>query len=85
MKLKLDNVVLPDVVSSPVSFLSLMELSLISIEYPGGDEYVKSFLSSCPVLEDLHVDRCLEDNVTVFTVRVPSLKTLYMCDGPSKR
>ncbi|XP_048626415.1 putative FBD-associated F-box protein At5g50270 isoform X1 [Brassica napus] len=84
VKLKLDNVVLADDVSSPVSFPSLKELTLISIEYPGGDEHVKRFLSNCPLLENLYVDRCLEDNVTVFTVRVPSLKTLYMCDAPYK-
>ncbi|CAN6817099.1 unnamed protein product [Brassica oleracea] len=37
-----------------------------------------AFLSNCPILEDLFVNRCPDDNVTVFTVRVPSLKILYM-------
>nr|VDC80986.1 unnamed protein product [Brassica rapa] len=56
----------------------------VSRRHVRGDEHVKRFLSNCPLLENLYVDRCLEDNVTVFTVRVPSLKTLYMCDAPYK-
>ncbi|CAN6808951.1 unnamed protein product [Brassica oleracea] len=45
-----------------------------------GDESVNRLLSNCPFLEDLFVNRCPDDNVTVFTVRVPSLKILYMRD-----
>ncbi|CAF2125396.1 unnamed protein product [Brassica napus] len=55
----------------------------VSRRHVRGDEHVKRFLSNCPLLENLYVDRCLEDNVTVFTVRVPSLKTLYMSNDPS--
>ncbi|KAJ4867147.1 putative FBD-associated F-box protein [Raphanus sativus] len=70
--LKLSKVILEDV-SSSISFPSLKTLSLLSVEYPG-DEFVSRLLSSCHVLEVLHVEQCPSDNVTVFTVRVPSLK-----------
>lgn len=72
--LKLNNVILVDVASS-VSFPTLKFLGLNSVKYPG-DEFVKRFLSNCPVLEDLDVEQCPGDNVTVFTVRVPSLERL---------
>ncbi|CAA7032715.1 unnamed protein product [Microthlaspi erraticum] len=75
--LKLNNVVLVDVASEPVSLPSLKYLKLNSQKYPG-DEFVKRFLSSCIVLEHLDVDQCPGDNVTVFTVRVPSLESLYV-------
>ncbi|XP_010461060.1 PREDICTED: probable FBD-associated F-box protein At1g32375 [Camelina sativa] len=74
--LKLNNAVLVDVTSS-FSFPSLKNLSLVSMKYPG-DELIKTFLSSCPVLEDLVVKRCLDDNVTIFNVRVSSLKFLVL-------
>ncbi|XP_010485165.1 PREDICTED: probable FBD-associated F-box protein At1g32375 [Camelina sativa] len=53
---------------------------------PGGDEFVKKLLLSCPVLEDLYVEQCPDDNVTVFTVRVPSLKyaSLYKSHDRAK-
>ncbi|CAA7055542.1 unnamed protein product [Microthlaspi erraticum] len=76
--LKLSNVVLLDV-SCSFSLPSLKSLSLLSVKYQyPGDEIVKTFLSSCHVLEDLHVELCLYDNVTVFAVRVPSLKSLSL-------
>ncbi|KAJ4870712.1 putative FBD-associated F-box protein [Raphanus sativus] len=70
--LKLNKVILEDT-SSSIAFPSLKTLSLVSVEYPG-DEFVSSLLSSCHVLEDLHVEQCSSDNVTIFNVRVPSLK-----------
>ncbi|XP_010476564.1 PREDICTED: putative FBD-associated F-box protein At5g56390 [Camelina sativa] len=75
--LELSNAVLEDV-SSPISFPSLKNLSLIFMKYPGGDEFVKRLLSSCPVLEDLVVERCPDDSVAIFTVRVPCLKNLVL-------
>ncbi|KAJ4905709.1 putative FBD-associated F-box protein [Raphanus sativus] len=78
VKLKLENLVLVDDVASPVSFSSLKILSLVFIEYAGGDEYVNRLLTNCPVLEEFYVDRCLDDNVTIFCVRVPTLKILGM-------
>ncbi|CAA0408853.1 unnamed protein product [Arabidopsis thaliana] len=74
--LKLKNAVLVDV-SSPTCFPSLKNLSLVSVKYPG-NEFVKSLLSSCHVLEDLVVEQCINDNVTIFSVKVPSLKSLLL-------
>ncbi|XP_010446142.1 PREDICTED: probable FBD-associated F-box protein At1g32375 [Camelina sativa] len=73
--LKLSNTVLLDDAFASIFFPSLKKLSLESMKYPpGGDEFFKKLLLSCPVLEDLYVEQCPDDNVTVFTVRVPSLK-----------
>uniref|UniRef100_A0A1J3JP90 Putative FBD-associated F-box protein n=1 Tax=Noccaea caerulescens TaxID=107243 RepID=A0A1J3JP90_NOCCA len=77
VSLKLSNAVLADASSLPSSFPSLKNLSLVFIKYPG-DEFVEMLMSKCPVLEDLVVKRCLNDNVTVFNVRVPSLKSLVL-------
>ncbi|KAF8093007.1 hypothetical protein N665_0393s0009 [Sinapis alba] len=79
--LKLNNMVLLDDV---LSFPSLKKLSLDNIMYQGGDESVNRLLTNCPVLESLDVERCLDDNVTIFTVRVPSLKILFMCNKREK-
>ncbi|XP_006401348.2 probable FBD-associated F-box protein At1g32375 isoform X2 [Eutrema salsugineum] len=68
--LKLSNAVLVDDVASSVSFPS----------FPG-DEFVNRLLSSCPVLEDLVVNRSTGDNVAVFNIIVPSLKSLVL-HGP---
>ncbi|KFK21906.1 hypothetical protein AALP_AAs63571U000100, partial [Arabis alpina] len=75
--LKLNNVVLLDNPSMPC-FPTLKTLSLLSVKYPGGDEFVKRLLSSCHVLEDLVVERCPDDYVTTFTVRVPSLMSCVL-------
>ncbi|CAA7062574.1 unnamed protein product [Microthlaspi erraticum] len=69
--------------ASPISFPILKILELKSVKYPG-DEFVKRFLSNCPVLEDLVVEQCPGDNVTVFTVRVPSLESLYLEKSPDR-
>lgn len=76
VSLKLKSVTLMDVSSLP-SFLTLKTLSLVSVKYPG-DEFVRQLLSSCHVLEDLVVEQCLHDNVTIFTVKVPSLKSALL-------
>ncbi|CAH2079771.1 unnamed protein product [Thlaspi arvense] len=75
--LKLNNVVLSHV-SSPVSFPILKTLSLLSVVYPH-EQFVYSLLSHCHVLEDLKTERSQYDNVSVFTVRVPSLKRVGFC------
>ncbi|XP_019086761.1 PREDICTED: putative FBD-associated F-box protein At5g50270 [Camelina sativa] len=74
--LELNDVILVDA-SSPISFPSFKKLSLKSVKYPG-DDFLKRLLSGCPVLEDLAVVQCADDNVTTFTVRVPSLKRLLL-------
>ncbi|KAG7534445.1 Leucine-rich repeat 2 [Arabidopsis thaliana x Arabidopsis arenosa] len=76
--LTLRNAVLTDDVTYPVSFPSLKNLSLISMKYPGGDEFFNTLISSCPILEDLVVKQILNDNVSMVTVRVPSLKRLVL-------
>ena len=76
VSLKLKSATLMDVSSLP-SFLTLKTLSLVSVKYPG-DEFVRQLLSSCHVLEDLVVEQCLHDNVTIFTVKVPSLKSALL-------
>uniref|UniRef100_A0A1J3HKJ6 Putative FBD-associated F-box protein n=1 Tax=Noccaea caerulescens TaxID=107243 RepID=A0A1J3HKJ6_NOCCA len=82
--LKLNNAVFVDASSSPVSFPSLKTLSLVSVKYPG-DEFVKSLLSNCPVLEDLHVRRCDNDNVTIFTIKVLFLKRISLRQQPDDK
>ncbi|CAH8377213.1 unnamed protein product [Eruca vesicaria subsp. sativa] len=82
VSLKLKSVTLMDVSTSLPSFPTLKTLSLVSVMYPG-DEFVRRFLSSCHVLEDLVVELCLHDNVTIFTIKVPSLKSASLYK-PSK-
>lgn len=79
VRLKVNKVVLVDV-TSPISFPSLKKLSLKCVKYPG-DEFVERLLSSCPVLESLVVKQCLDDNVNIFTIKVPSLKTLVLTNN----
>lgn len=74
--LKLSNAILVDV-SSPISFPSLKKLRLISMKYPD-DNFVNMLLSGCPVLEDLQVKLCPDDNVVILCVRVPHLKSLFV-------
>ncbi|XP_010501782.1 PREDICTED: probable FBD-associated F-box protein At1g32375 [Camelina sativa] len=74
--LKLNSVILVDS-SSNFSFPYLKSLELVLVKYPG-EEFLKRLLSSCHVLEDLHVEHGPDDNVTTFTVRVPSLKKLVV-------
>ncbi|KAL1195218.1 putative FBD-associated F-box protein [Cardamine amara subsp. amara] len=74
--LTLISVILVDV-SSSVSFPSLKGLGLVSVKYPD-DEFVKRLLSNCPVLEALAVERNPDENVTIFTIIVPSLKSLFL-------
>ncbi|CAA7062571.1 unnamed protein product [Microthlaspi erraticum] len=80
--LKLKSVTLVDVSSLP-SFPTLKTLSLICVKYPG-DEFVKSLLSNCHVLQDLEVERFDNDDVTVFTIVMPSLKSLHFIGDEEK-
>ncbi|CAA7062553.1 unnamed protein product [Microthlaspi erraticum] len=72
--LVLSNLVLMDS-SSTVCFPSLKSLVLVSINYPT-NSFVPRFLSGCPVLENLFVERCLGDNGGLFVIRVACLKVL---------
>ncbi|XP_023644429.1 probable FBD-associated F-box protein At1g32375 [Capsella rubella] len=77
--LSLINVILVDS-SSHVSFPCLKSLKLVYVKYPNpGDEFVKKLLSNCHVLEDLEIVlKGPNDNVTTFTIRVPSLKSILV-------
>ncbi|XP_019088662.1 PREDICTED: F-box/FBD/LRR-repeat protein At5g56420-like isoform X2 [Camelina sativa] len=57
------------------SFRSLKKLRLLSVRY-SDEESFSRFISNCPVLEDLVVETCEEDNVVTFTVNVASLQSL---------
>ncbi|EOA14862.1 hypothetical protein CARUB_v10028187mg [Capsella rubella] len=69
--LKLYNVSLEDV-KFPVSFPLLKTLHLDCVIYLD-DESPRKLFSSCQILEVLLVERVPEDNVTSFSITVPSL------------
>ncbi|KAL0646678.1 hypothetical protein Bca4012_044969 [Brassica carinata] len=75
--LELRNAVLVDDEASSVSFPSLRKLSLELMKYPG-DVFVAKLLSSCPLLEDLVVELCSSENVSVFSVSMLHLKSLVL-------
>ncbi|CAN6841698.1 unnamed protein product [Brassica oleracea] len=80
--LKLSNMTLVDASSSlPASFPSLKNLSLVKMKYPS-EEFINKFLASCPVLDDLAVEQCSGDSVTVLAVQIPSLKSLSLRKRP---
>ncbi|CAA7055390.1 unnamed protein product [Microthlaspi erraticum] len=72
--LHLSDKVYVDVSSSPVCLPFLTSLELVSVIYKDEDSLVR-LLSSCPILKSLHVMRRDKDNVTKFSVKVPSLET----------
>ncbi|XP_020877313.1 F-box/FBD/LRR-repeat protein At5g56420-like [Arabidopsis lyrata subsp. lyrata] len=72
--LELHRVVLLEV-PSRFSFRSLRTLRLRSVKY-SDEELFCRIISCCPVLEDLDVESCNNDNVATFTVNVPSLRSL---------
>lgn len=72
--LELHMVVLLEV-PSRFSFRSLRTLRLRSVKY-SDEELFCRIISCCPVLEDLDVESCNNDNVATFTVNVPSLRSL---------
>lgn len=72
--LTLSNQILVDV-TFPATMPSLLNLSLLDVEYKDEDSLAR-LLSSSPVLVKLKVARLDEDNLTNYTVKVPSLKKL---------
>ncbi|XP_018466866.2 putative FBD-associated F-box protein At1g50980 [Raphanus sativus] len=56
-------------------FVCLKSLHLLSVRF-SSDESVETLLSRCPVLEDLVVRRSSFTNVMVFTIDVPTLRSL---------
>ncbi|CAA7062552.1 unnamed protein product [Microthlaspi erraticum] len=61
--------------SSTVCFPSLKTLALTWINYPNSG-FVPMFLSGCPVLENLFVQRCFGDNGGLFVIKMACLKVL---------
>ncbi|CAA7055391.1 unnamed protein product [Microthlaspi erraticum] len=61
-------------VSFPVCLPSLTHLTLVSVVYKDHDSLAR-LLSGCPNLKRMYVARHHQDNVTNFSVKVPSLET----------
>ena len=72
--LELNRVILLDV-PSQFTFSSLVKLRLLSVIY-SDDESFSRLISNCPVLEELAVETCPQDNVVTFTADLASLKSL---------
>ncbi|KAF2536336.1 hypothetical protein F2Q70_00004581 [Brassica cretica] len=70
--LELRKVVISEV-PSRVSFQSLKTFRLLFVKYADKESFVR-LISDCPVLEDLVVETCHDDNVVTFTINVPSLE-----------
>ncbi|CAA0410300.1 unnamed protein product [Arabidopsis thaliana] len=78
--MKLQDKVLVDV-SFPVCFRSLKSLHLTRVKYSCRESFT-TLLSACPVLEDLDlfIGRVHYDCLNSFTIWVPSLQRLSICD-----
>ncbi|ESQ50946.1 hypothetical protein EUTSA_v10022983mg, partial [Eutrema salsugineum] len=63
-------------VPSLVCFPSLKYLYLFRVVFKDDDSLAR-LLSNCPILKLLYVDRLDQDNVRNFSIKVPSLKTLW--------
>ncbi|XP_010476775.1 PREDICTED: putative FBD-associated F-box protein At5g56560 [Camelina sativa] len=63
---------------------SVKTLHLLSVKFPS-DESVESLLSSCPVLENLVVNKKEDDNVVIFNISVPTLRSLTINNSEGVR
>ncbi|KAJ4902906.1 F-box/FBD/LRR-repeat protein [Raphanus sativus] len=72
--LELHKVIFLDV-PRRVSLKSLRTLRLRAVKYADEESFVR-LISSSPVLENLVVHSCSDDNVETFTIDVPSLRSL---------
>ncbi|CAF2137498.1 unnamed protein product [Brassica rapa subsp. narinosa] len=63
---------------------SLKSLHLLSIKF-SGDEALAKLLEGCEVLDNLVVKRTQDDNVMIFNINVPSLKSLSVENFKGKR
>ncbi|KAG2304888.1 hypothetical protein Bca52824_033539 [Brassica carinata] len=70
-------------IPSNVSLIGVKKLKLLSVRF-SSDESVIKLLGICPLLEDLVVRRSLYTKVMIFTIDVPTLKTLYIDDTYGK-
>ncbi|KAF2579398.1 hypothetical protein F2Q68_00000921 [Brassica cretica] len=78
-----DSVMLEDV---PVWFClpSLKSLHLLSVNF-SGDESFSKLIQRCPVLEDLVINKTRDDNVMIFNINAPSLRSLSIDNSIGKR
>ncbi|KAL0785065.1 hypothetical protein Bca101_001310 [Brassica carinata] len=78
-----DSVVLEDV---PVWFClpSLKSLHLLSVNF-SGDESFSKLIQRCPVLEDLVINKTRDDNVMIFNINAPSLRSLSIDNSTGER
>lgn len=63
---------------------SLKSLHLLSVNFVS-DEHVTTLLKNCASLEDLVIRRTKDDNVRLFNIDVPTLKSLSINNGKGKR
>ncbi|KAF8047510.1 hypothetical protein N665_2990s0003 [Sinapis alba] len=70
--LELRKVIISEV-PSRVSFQSLKTFRLLFVKYADEESFVR-LISDCPLLQDLVVETCHDDNVVTFTINVPSLE-----------
>ncbi|KAJ4907734.1 hypothetical protein Rs2_11392 [Raphanus sativus] len=63
---------------------SLKSLHLISAKF-WGDESFEDLIRRCPVLENLVINKTIDDNVMIFDIDAPSLKSLSIDNSKGKR
>ena len=80
--LKLQGRIVLDVVDSPVCFSSLKILHLTCVDFQCEESFTK-FLSACPVLEDLFLQRLCSGGRFLFNMSVPSLQRLSITSEPA--
>ncbi|CAN7115145.1 unnamed protein product [Brassica rapa subsp. narinosa] len=80
--LKLQGKIVLDVVDSPVCFPSLKILHLTCVDFQCEESFTR-LLSSCPVLEDLFLQRLCSGGRFLFNMSVPSLQRLSITSEPA--
>ncbi|KAF8100464.1 hypothetical protein N665_0224s0047 [Sinapis alba] len=78
-----DSVMFEDV---PVWFCLplLKSLHLLSVNF-SGDESFSKLVQRCPVLEDLVINKTRDDNVMIFNINTPSLRSLSIDNSTGER
>ncbi|WZZ39110.1 hypothetical protein YC2023_035369 [Brassica napus] len=62
----------------------LKSLHLLSVKF-SGDDSVAKLIQNCPVLEDLVINKTRDDNVMIFNINTPSLRSLSIDNSIGKR
>ena len=63
---------------------SLKSLHLLSVNF-SGDESFSKLIQRCPVLEDLVINKTRDDNVMIFNINAPSLRSLSIDNSIGER